>query len=169
MRKLNTFTLFSLLNNETITNTLADNSICNHVGMFCEWAINNNVYLGQQSQASIVASVKNNTANGVDFICAHSACGQIYAEDFAPNYYQFIRQYCHNISGNDVVYQRDYAMCFLVNNSERKNYLGDAAVASLSKVTYLDDNKQKLFNVLDKRLAEFNSHGFAKSVAILKP
>jgi hypothetical protein len=39
----------------------------------------------------------------------------------------------------------------------------------LAKVTLNDENKAKIFAVLDARFAEFNAHGFAKSKVEVKP
>ncbi len=167
------FYLYDVFNNETIANTLAATATLHEMAMFMEWAIQKGLYVGAAQLADIVAKVKNGSASGIDFLRQHTHCGRIFKEDFAPNALQtnaqeFVRQYGNNVSGYDILYSRDYVLSFLTNAKQRDNYMGEDAIETLKKVEYSAENKAKMFAVLDMRFAEFNAHGFAKSVVELK-
>jgi hypothetical protein len=78
-----------------------------------------------------------------------------------------VRQYVDNMSGHDVYFGRDFALSFLTNHAERNNYLGEDAENTLAKDELNDENKARIFEVLDARFAEFSTHGFAKSKVII--
>jgi hypothetical protein len=162
------FYLYDVFNNETIDSTLAATATLHEMAMFMEWAIHKGLYFSAAHLADIVAKVKNGSANGIDFLRHHTQCGRIFKEDFAPKAQEFVRQYGNNMSGHDILYSRDYVLSFLTNAKQRDNYMGDEAIETLKKVAYSDENKAKIFGVLDMRFAEFNAHGFAKSVVELK-
>jgi hypothetical protein len=162
------FYLYDVFNNETIDNTLAGTATLHEMAMFMEWAIQKDMYVGAAHLANITAKVKSGSSNGIDFLRQHTHCGRIFKEDFAPNAQEFVRQYGNNMSGHDILYSRDYVLSFLTNAKQRDNYMGEDAIETLKKVAYSDENKAKIFGVLDIRFAEFNAHGFAKSTVELK-
>lgn len=162
-RMQSVFYLYDIFNNETISNTLANTATLHEMAVFMEWAIKKDFYLGNLDQANIIIKLKNATANGIDFIGQHTHSGHIYVEDFIPDVQQFVRQYCNNMSGKDILYTRDYVLSFLTDAKQRDNYLGQDAVATLSKVAYSTINITKIFAVLEFRFNEFKAHKFAKS------
>lgn len=157
------FYLYDDLINENINNLLANNYHSHEAALFLEWAIKNDLYIGKPQHQAIIAQVKNGAANGLDFLTQHSNSGHIFKQQFAPSAQQFVRQYCNNMSSFDILYSRDFALSFLTHAKQRDNYMGEAAIETLRQMAYSIDNKAKIFSLLDKRLAEFNEHGFAKS------
>jgi hypothetical protein len=160
-------TLYDVLNNQTVDILLTYPKP--RIAMLMEWSIQKGHYIGEALHADLIAKVKAATANGTDFLNAQTNNPHIYLQHFAKNSQEFIRQYCNNMSGFDILYYRDYCLSFLTNNAERENYLGEDALNTLAKVALNDENKAKMFAVLDARFAEFNAHGFAKSKVELKP
>jgi hypothetical protein len=158
-------TLYDVLNNQTV-DVLLKNPKPN-IAMLMEWSIQKGHYVGEPQFADLIAKVKVANANGTDFLNAQNHSATIYLEHFAKSSQEFIRQYCNNMSGYDILYYRDYCLTFLSKKNERENYLGEDAIATLQKVDYSDANKAKIFAVLDQRLAEFKAHGFAKSKVTL--
>lgn len=157
------FYLYDVLRNERIEHLLADSFSSHQVAMFVEWAIKNALYVGESQHQAIIAQVKNGVANGLDFLSKHINSGHIFTQQFTPTAQQFVRQYGNNMSSFDILYSRDYSLSFLTNTKQRNNYMGEAAIETLRQMAYSIDNKAKIFSLLDKRLAEFNEHGFAKS------
>lgn len=157
------FYLYDALRNENINNLLANNYHCHEAALFLEWAIKNDLYIGEPQHQAIIAQVKNGAANGLDFLAQHSYSGHVFKQQFAPSAQQFVRQYCNNMSSFDILYSRDFALSFLTHAKQRDNYMGEAAIETLKQMVYSIDIKAKIFSLLDKRLAEFNEHGFAKS------
>jgi hypothetical protein len=162
------FYLYDMFNNETISNTLANTATLHKMAVFMEWAIKKDFYLGNSVQADIITKIKQDKANGVDFISEHNQCGHIYVEDFIPDVQQFVRQYCNNMSGKDILYSRDYVLSFLTNAKHRDNYMGQDAINVLSKVEYSPGNIAKIFTIIESRFIEYNTHGFAESLVELK-
>ena len=162
------FQLFNGLNSENISQFLANVNDFNDTSIFMEWGIKHGLYVGQTTEQAGVTAVKNGLPI-VDFFQQYVTASGIYLEFFAPPHQQFVRQYINNMSSHDVYFGRDYRLSFLINKAERNNYLGADAQSTLAKVVLNDENKVKMFAVLDARFAEFNAHGFAKSVVELKP
>lgn len=159
--------LFDNLNGETIEDCLTNTYYGHEAAMLMEWCIQHDMYTGDPNEQSILVQVKAGAANGLDFLRQHQST-ELYKEQFAPQYQTFIHQYCKNMSGHDILYARDYAMCFLTNPKQRNNYMGAEAVDTLKQVAYSADNKQRLSAALNKRLQEFEMHGFTNSKEILK-
>lgn len=167
-RMQSVFYLYDIFNNETISDTLSNTATLHEMAVFMEWAIKKDFYQGNSVQANIITKIKHDKANGIDFISEHNQCGHIYVEDFIPDVQQFVRQYCNNMSGKDILYSRDYVLSFLTDAKQRDNYFGQDAVDVLRKVEYSSGNIAKIFTVLETRFLEFNTHNFAKSLVELK-
>jgi hypothetical protein len=162
------FVLFDAFANQNLSDFFNNANQYNSPCIFIEWAIKNGLYLGQADEQTGIAAVKNGLSMR-DFFQNHIKTAGFYLPYFAPAHQQFVRQYVDNMSGHDVYFGRDYMLSFLTNNAERNNYLGEDALNTLAKVALNDENKAKMFAVLDARFAEFNAHGFAKSKVELKP
>lgn len=161
------FSLFDALHSENLTHFEADINDFNQTSIFMEWAIKDELYIGQASEQEGIAAVKNGL-NMLDFFRQTIKTPSIYLEFFAPAQQQFVRQYIKNMSSRDVYYRGDYSLSFLTNNTERNNPYGETALNTLEKLDMNDANKARMFAVLDMRFAEFNAHGFAKSTVKLK-
>lgn len=88
--------------------------------------------------------------------------GYITKEDFAAEQ-PFINAYIKNLSGQDVLYERDLALTFLKEPAQRNNYLGEAATAVLDAIPLDQQHHDIAAALLDRRLKEYQEHKFAKS------
>ena len=87
--------------------------------MFLEWAIKNDLFIGEPQQQAIIAQVKNGAANGVNFLAHYSNSGHVFQQQFVQTAQQFVRQYCNNITSFNIFYSRDFALSFLTNAKQR--------------------------------------------------
>lgn len=161
------FRLFDGLRSENLSHFFNNPNEYNMPSLFMDWAIKHNIYIGQADEQAGVVAVK----NGLDireFFQQNVKTTAIYLHNFAPAHQQFVRQYINNMSSHDVYFGRDYSFSFLTNKTERNNYLGEAVLNTLEKVVLNNENKTKIFAVINVRFAEFNTHGFAKSKVELK-
>lgn len=88
--------------------------------------------------------------------------GYVTTDDFAAEH-RFLNAYLKNLSGHDVVYDRDLAFTFLKDPSLRNNYLGAAARAVLDTIPFDPEHFAAVASMLDRRLKEYRDHAFAKS------
>nr|WP_295874755.1 hypothetical protein [uncultured Chitinophaga sp.] len=92
----------------------------------------------------------------------HLNRGYVTVEDFATEH-PFINAYIQNLSGYDVLYDRDLAFAFLTEPALRDNYMGAAAKAVLDAVPFDREHYDTVVPLLDRRREEYQEHQFAKS------
>ncbi|WP_343745593.1 hypothetical protein [Chitinophaga sp.] len=88
--------------------------------------------------------------------------GYVTVEDFAAEQ-AFIKAYIKNLSGHDMLYDRDLALTFLKEPEQRNNYRGEAATAVLNAIPFDQEHRDIAAVLLDSRLKEYQEHKFAKS------
>lgn len=88
--------------------------------------------------------------------------GYVTVEDFTTEH-TFIKAYIKNLSGHDVLYDRDLAFTFLKEPALRNNYLGASATAVLDAIPFDQEHYNIASALLDRRQKEYQEHKFAKS------
>lgn len=117
--------------------------------MFVQWALDRQLIASDGSSSALDWAQSLNR-------------GYVTKEDFATEY-RFLNAYLKNLSGHDVVYDRDIAFTFLKEPSHRNNYLGAAAKAVLDAIPFDREHCGTVSSLLDQRLKEYREHAFAKS------
>ncbi|QJB31522.1 hypothetical protein HF324_09125 [Chitinophaga oryzae] len=92
----------------------------------------------------------------------HLNRGYVTEEDFAAEH-RFISAYINNLSGHDVLYNRDLAHTFLEEPALKDNYMGAAAKTVLDAIPFDRKHTDIVTPLLDRRLKEYQEHAFARS------
>lgn len=131
---------------------------------FLHWAAERAFLQVPEDQRSTIEAYQTDTSTLVDLAEQRFADRHYLSlADFKEVDQTFISHYLQNLSGHDIVYQRDFALTFLKENNTRNNYLGAEASDELRKIAYNKENLQRVVDLIDKRYKEFKLHGFSKS------
>lgn len=159
--------LYDVLSGDTIEN-LAKNAMnsfyIKEELFFINWALQNDYLSFDKLLNDSLRKFKSGEITIVEFVTENFANKSYIAkEDFVNVDAGFVSDYYKNLSGHDIVFQRDFGLAFLKDEKQRSNYLGKDAFAELAKVEYSPENLQLISNLIDHRLAEYKEHKFSKS------
>lgn len=164
--------LYDVLSGGTIENTTkkAMNSFyVKEELFFINWALQNNYLLFDKSVNTSLEKFKTREMSVIEFVTENFADKHYIAqEDFINVDAKFVYDYYKNLSGHDIVYQRDFGLAFLKDEKLRSNYLGSDAFSEIAKVEYSTENLKLIADLIDHRLKEYKEHGFSKSEPIIE-
>ena len=159
--------LFSLYNNLAGDSfaTVAKNSDTFDIKQkltFLHWAVKKDLFKKSKQNRQALEKVKLGELPILDFLKENIKRGYILTDDFSEQQ-DFIKKYISNLSGKDIVYQRDFAYTFLDDEKLRDNYLGSDAFDKFKTIEMTNENVKKIESVINRRLNEYQEHKFEKS------
>ncbi|WP_212004801.1 hypothetical protein [Chitinophaga sp. HK235] len=129
--------------------------------MFLQWAIERDLIKTTDSTTEAIQQVKAGAAPVTAWVSALNR-GYVLASDFSAEA-PFIKAYINNLSGHDILYNRDISYTFLNSAELKQNYFGEAATQQLNEVVYNEANYTLVKSLIDSRLAEYKIHRFSRS------
>jgi hypothetical protein len=118
---------------------------------FIQWALDRGLLAASDEDASLgMADI--NKSGAVSYIKKLNR-GYLVESDFLREG-RFVRLYIKNSTGQDIVYQRDFALHFLHGQNMSGGYLSEEATTELNKIECNQENYQQIAEIIDRRFAE---------------